>query len=84
MKRAFILLVLAFLAAPGCMSMNPFKSTPVVKETPKPAPPPPVVIADEITPENAHQKADALSKELAYDASGAATTPVAPADAGKH
>jgi hypothetical protein len=82
MKRAITLLVLAFLAAPGCMSMNPFATAPGTKEKAKPLPAPPAVLADEVTPANAHQKADALSKELAYDAGGMAG-PVTTTTAGK-
>ncbi len=76
MKKTITILMLAFLAAPGCLTMNPFAAPPPPpKEATKPPAPPPV-LADEITPENAKQKAVALDKELDYD--GMNVTPAAP------
>ncbi len=80
MKRTLTLLVLLFLAAPGCMNF-PFKQAPApAKETATPPPAPPPVLPEEITAENAHQKAAALDKELDYDAAGHAdqSSPPAP------
>ncbi len=78
MKRALAFLVLLLAAAPGCVTL-PFTQTPApINDKPAPPPAPPVVLPEEITPENAHEKAAALAKELDYDAAGLPTDSSAP------
>ena len=75
MRKGAMLLVLA-LAASGCISPGSHveqeaRKTPVVQMTPTPPPQPPappVVTADQVTEANAAEKAQALAREMDFDA----------------
>jgi hypothetical protein len=69
------MLLLAAFALTGCVTfdargpLNPRFNTPrpaeaEAKASAEPAPPAPPVVADQVTPENAHQTAEALRQEM--------------------
>jgi hypothetical protein len=84
MKTAWCAIVLAAWASAGCVTLpvlwTPPKPEPAAPVAP-PAKPKPPVTAEQITEENAHEKAKALLEELNRE--GAGETPAAKAETGK-
>jgi hypothetical protein len=80
MKTACCSLLLAVWASAGCMTL-PVLWTPPPKPEPAPVAPPPKpkvpVTAEQITDENAHQKAKALLEELNSDSTSEPPAPAA-------
>jgi hypothetical protein len=82
MKRTFSVLMLAVLAASGCMTLPLTQLPPPANETPLP-PAPPAVLPEEVTTENAQEMLVALSREVERDAAFGSPSPP-PADPAKH